>query len=257
MSTPEPGEKLRLILQRLDSRLLSKLWLFYRDYFKNDESCLEFLFRAVRQEPVYTEEYLVEQFSHAFNDDNYVDPDDHLFIPRRMLNCVERLVSAARDLEQIRLGKDAFKIVFLVTCVETLQKLSGKDGCKKDMLFDFFETNTSSKDKKYIRKHFAHGEQGLYPDEDGFWQFISVLSEYRNAAAHEGQYWDSCFNNYNSRTPLSIMAKAQLDKNSKKAKHVFETTISYRKFDEIFVRTCISFIGNYVASQEDTTNADA
>ena len=133
MSTPEPGEKLRLILQRVDSRLLSKLWLFYRDYFKNDESCLEFLFRAVRQEPVYTEEDLEKQFFNAYNDDNFVDPDDHLFIPRRMLNCVERMVSAARDMEQIRQVKDAFKIVFLVTCVETLQKLSGKDGFKKDM----------------------------------------------------------------------------------------------------------------------------
>lgn len=257
MPTLEQGEKLRLILQRVDSRLLSKLWLFYRDYFKNDESCLEFFFCAVTQEPVYTKEDLEEQFSHALFDDNYVDPDDHLFIPRRMLNCVQRMVSAARDMEQIRQGKDVFKIVFLVTCVETLKKLSGKDGFKKDMLFDFFETNTSSKDKNYIRKHFAHGEQGLYPDEDGFWQFISVLSEYRNAAAHEGQYWDTCFKNYSSRTPLSIMTKAQLDKDSKKAEHVFETTMSYRKFDEIFVRTCISFIRNYVASQEEIANADA
>ena len=28
----------------------------------------------------------------------------------------------ARDMEQIRRGKDVFKIVYLVTCVETLQK---------------------------------------------------------------------------------------------------------------------------------------
>lgn len=49
--------------------------------------------------------------------------NDSDFIPRRMLNAVERLVTAARDMEQIRRGKDVFKIVYLVTCIETLQLL--------------------------------------------------------------------------------------------------------------------------------------
>lgn len=249
-------EKLNAILQRIDSRHFAKLWDFYRGYFISDESCLEFLFRAVKQEPVYTEKDLKEHFLKALNDDEYVDPNDHLFIPRRMLNCVQRIVSAARDMEQIRRGKDIFKIVFLVTCAETLQKLRGYDVKKKDMLFDFFENNTSIKDRNYIKKHFKHSTQGLCPDEDGFWQFISVLSEYRNAAAHEGRYWDTCFNNNCSRTPLSIITKAQLNKNSEKAEHVFEITMSYLKFDEIFVRTCISFIREYVASQEEKQNAD-
>ena len=66
--------------------------------------------------------------------------NDRLLIPRRMLNCVERLVSAAKDMEQIRRGKDIFKIVYLVTCVETLQKLKGRNDLdKKEMLFDFFD----------------------------------------------------------------------------------------------------------------------
>ena len=78
-----------------------------------------------------------------------------------------------------------------------------------------------------------------------------MLNEYRNAAAHEGQFWDTCFNNYSGRMPLSIEIKAQLDKDSPKAENTFEITMSYRKFDEIFVRTCISFIINYVNSQED------
>ena len=201
------ADKLEHILQRIDSRHLSKLWTFYRDYFKCDESCLDFIFCAVYREPVYSKEQLERKFSTSFENDDYVDPDDRLFIPRRMLNCVERMVSAARDMEQIRKGKDIFKIVFLISCVETLQKLTGFTGKKKDMLFDFFEGYTSNENKKYIRKHFAHGTQGLYPDEDAFWQFVSVLSEYRNAAAHEGQYWETCFKNYSGRTPLSIIVK--------------------------------------------------
>ncbi len=243
------ADKLEHILQRIDSRHLSKLWTFYRDYFKCDESCLDFIFCAVYREPVYSKEQLERKFSTSFENDDYVDPDDRLFIPRRMLNCVERMVSAARDMEQIRKGKDIFKIVFLISCVETLQKLTGFTGKKKDMLFDFFEGYTSNENKKYIRKHFAHGTQGLYPDEDAFWQFVSVLSEYRNAAAHEGQYWETCFKNYSGRTPLSIIVKVQLNKDSAKIEHVFETTLSYRKFEEIFVRTCITYIKRYVARQ--------
>ena len=174
-----------------------------------------------------------------------------------MLNCVERMVSAARDMEQIRRGKDVFKIVFIVTCVEILQKLAGKTGQKKDMLFDFFKGYTSEKDKKYIRSHFAHGSQGLY-DEDSFEQFVGVINEYRNCAAHEGEYWGYCFNNIYKRKPLSIMVKIDLDNYSMKNKkdHVFETTLSYRAFEAIFVRTCISYINSYVQSMSaDTTSA--
>lgn len=65
------------------------------------------------------------------------------------------------------------------------------------MLVDFFERNTLPEDKEYIKKHFARGGQGFCADEDNFWWFINVLNEYRNAAAHEGQYWDTCFNNCN------------------------------------------------------------
>lgn len=250
-------EKLKYILKRLDSRHLSALWSFYRDYFKNDISCLNFIYDAIRLEPVYTTEEAIEKSLEYFNEDDYTDPDDKFFIPRRMLNCVERMVSAARDMEQIRRGKDVFKVVFIVTCVETLQKLAGKTGQKKDMLFDFFKGYTSEKDKKYIRSHFAHGSQGLY-DEDSFEQFVGVINEYRNCAAHEGEYWDYCFNNIYKRKPLSIMIKIDLDNYSMKNKknHVFETTLSYRAFEDIFVRTCIKFIENYVSRQEDTNHAD-
>ena len=34
--------------------------------------------------------------------------------------------------------------------------------------------------------------------------------------------------------------------------NIFETTLSYQKFNEIFVRTCISFVKNYVSNQEAT-----
>lgn len=251
-------EKLNAILQRIDSRHLAKLWGFYRDYFKNDEECLCFIFDSIHREPIHNPQETLAKSYRSFSDDDS-DQDDRLLVPRRMMNCVQRMVSAARDMEQIRQGMDIFKIVFLVTCVETLQKLSGHDGKKKDMLFDFFLTYTSENDKSFIRAHFAHGTWGLYDDEDSFEQFVGVLNEYRNCAAHEGEYWDYCFNNDSEQKPVSIFVKIDLERYSSKNKKVivFETTLSYRRFEAIFIRTCIEFIRRYVAGQEEKQNADA
>ena len=84
--------KLRTVLARIDTGHLSKLWIFYRDYFKSDEACLDFIFDVVHNEPLST---TWQQ-----------DVDESLFIPRRMMNCVERMVSTASDMELIRKGKE-------------------------------------------------------------------------------------------------------------------------------------------------------
>lgn len=241
-------EKLSVVLQRMDSKQLSKLRLFYRDYFKTDENCLDFIYAAVEHEPVYTDEEQIELFFKAFEEKNYVDPNDSLFIPHRMLNCVERMVSAARDMEQIRQGKDVFKVVLLISCSETLLTLSGKRSKK---FLDFMECNTSTVDKNYIREHFMRVTKTLYPGEDRFWQFANMLREYRNAAAHEGLYWETCFKNTSNQVPIMITTKLKPD-DKETGTYLFETNISYQKFEEIFVRTCISFVKNYVSNQEAT-----
>lgn len=118
-------EKLNAILQRIDSRHLAKLWSFYRDYFKNDEECLQFVLDSIRQEPVYNQQDKIDKYLEHFSDDNYSDPDDRFFIPRRMMNCVQRMVSAARDMEQIRRGMDIFKIVFFGNLRRNASKAEG------------------------------------------------------------------------------------------------------------------------------------
>lgn len=253
-------DKLAHILQRIDSRCLSILWSFYRDYFPDDVSCLKFIYDCIEKEPTpngksYTEN---KERPGVFVSQNGEEIYDEAFIPQRMLNCVERMVSAARDMEQIRCGKDVFKIVFLVTCVETLQKLSGKDEPKKDMLFDFFETFTSKDDKKYIANRFAHDDEEQIDSnnqENSFQQFVGVINEYRNCAAHEGDYWNYCFNNNSDKDeyPVLLVVKIDLEKYSRKNKkeHCFRTQISYHEFEDIFVRTCIAYITRYVASQNE------
>ena len=217
--------KLNIVLQRIDSRLLSELWLFYRDYFQNDDACLNFIANAVRREPIYSEKEQMEKILRAADDKNYIDPDDRFFIPRRMLNCVERIVSAARDMDQIRRGKDIFKIIFLVTCVETLRKLSGEqDKRKVDLLFDFFERYTCKSDKEFICSHFRCEEDDTSSMDVSFWRFISVINEYRNCATHEGEYWDICFHNDRDKTPLLVIVKARLNKGAPKTENCYQTT---------------------------------
>lgn len=123
----EQLEQLTMVLRRINSIHLSHLWSFYRPYFRGDIACMTFIYNVFRNENLKENAHSMEELK----------ANDRLLIPRRMLNCVERLVSAAKDMEQIRRGKDIFKIVYLVTCVETLQKLKGRNDLdKKEMLFD-------------------------------------------------------------------------------------------------------------------------
>ncbi len=253
--------ELNEILKRIDSRHLSKLWTFFRNYFSDDLACLRFIYHCVGIEPEikglsYRE---VEGQPGLFVAENGEQIHDSIFIPRRMLNTVERLVTAARDMDQIRHGKDVFKIVFLVTCVEALQQLSGKSSSKKELLFSFFNDYTSEGDKLFISKRFKlDDEEASETSKSSFRHFVGVINEYRNCAAHEGDYWNYCFNNNADKdeNPVLLIVKIDLDNYSHKNKkeHCFWTQISYKEFETVFVRTCISFIQNYV---RETYHADA
>lgn len=247
------SEQLKCILDRIDSKHLSKLWLFYRDYFPDDTSCLQFFYNALRNEPERNAviNHLSNNEQEQYQSVNRSTICDTDFIPRRMINEVERLISAARDMEQIRRGKDIFKIVFLVTCVETLQNLIGNNVIKKKQLFDFFEKYTTKTDKDYIASNFILEDENIVSHEcSGFKCFIGIINEYRNCAVHEADYWDLCFNNREDGFPLLINLKINLENFSKNNKkdHCFHTTISYKAFEKIFVRTCIHFIQDYMSN---------
>lgn len=256
--------KVTEIVNRITSKHFAQLWQFYRDAFTSDEGCLQFFYETLRGEPIPTS----IQYVKADDEICYVDSDgnkinDNVFVPRRMLNVVERMVLAARDMEMIRRGKDVFKIVFIVTCAETLQKLAGKDKdetgrniSKRDLLFDLFEEYTPVADKQYIACRFKHDdEETVEGKEDSFKQFVGIINEYRNCAAHEGEYWEYCFNNNHDAHSVPLIVKIDLDKFSgredRKKEHCFLTEISYSEFEKIFIRTCVTFIERYVEEIRD------
>ena len=150
--------------------------------------------------------------------------------------------------------------MFLVTCIETLQQLSGKVGkkndltnekwTKKELLFSFFNEYTTEEDKSYISERFMLDDDGQ--NETGahsFQHFVGVINEYRNCAAHEGEYWDYCFNNSldHDKYPLLLNISIDLENYSSKnkKKHCFQTLLSYQEFEIIFIQTCITFIREY------------
>jgi len=246
-------EKVDFILKRLDSRHLSILWSFYRDYFADDSECIAFLYDALKKEP--------EQSSIVYDDNLQCNIDDNVFIPRRMINTVERLVTAARDMDIIRRGEDIFKIIYIVTCVETLQNLKGYITEKYKQLFGFFKDHTSDTDRNFIASNFVYcgnPSDDLYGEADiiecdTFMCFIGALNEYRNCAVHNGEYWDICFNNGNSSSPLLVILNIDVNNYKQTRKQsqsaIFHTTISYSDFEKIFVRTCIRFIQDYIDTQ--------
>lgn len=249
------------ILKRTSSRHLAELWLFYRNYFSTDELCLEFLHETLLCTPISdgTVYHQKEDDKNCFVNDAGKIIYDSDFIPRRMLNAVVKLIEAARDMDQIRRGKDSYKITFIVTCIETLQQLSGKSDSKRSLLFNFFEEYTTIEDKAFISANFKHDDEEAQGGEDSFMQFIGVINEFRNCAMHEGEYGNYCFNNNNNGYPILFVLDLDVREFTKnKSEHCFRTLISYKAFEDIVVRNCIALIRQYTQQkQEEKEHADA
>ena len=88
------------------------------------------------------------------------------------------------------------------------------------------------------------------------------MHEVRNSTIHDGAYWEHFFNNHGDE-PLQFQLDINLhcNKDNKKRLHTFLTELSYQEFEDMFVRTSIRLIRNYVtqhtSQQEEPSHADA
>ena len=316
-------ERIQEILQQIESRHLAKLWYFYRKHFPDDEDCLQFLYDAILFNPSPESSLLTADERWTLMEKGQGENNESHSIPLKMLNTVERLVSAAHDMDQIRRGKDVFKVIFLVTCEEALEELSGRRReLKKElsasgqsnrvdkykMWKDFWIRNALCEDKQTIRRKFSRdclteisetklkshffekGSRNHYdavikikrarekaesetktqkaePElewedrSDAFNLFLDVMHEVRNSAIHDGAYWEHYFNNHGDE-PLQFQLNInlRLHGENKKRLHTFVTELSYQEFEDIFVRTSIQLIRNYIAQranqQEEPSHAN-
>ena len=305
-------DRVKEILQQIRSTHFATLWLFYRKHFPDDETCLQFLYDAILFNPTPKSPLLTMDERWALIASGQSEDDETHSIPLKMLNTTQRLVSAAHDMDQIRRGKDVFKVIYLVTCAETLLILfdeKNRATSKRWLWLRFWKRNVSDEDKNAIRRKFSRdclseiseaelksqffekGSQELYdtvikikrvrekaegetktkkaePElewkdhSDAFELFLNVMNEVRNSAIHDGAYWEHYFNNHGDE-PLQFQLKINLRRYEGDGKrlHTFITELSYQEFEDIFVRTSIQLIRNYVAQhtnqQAEPSYADA
>ena len=242
---------LKFILQRIQSSILAKWWLFYRPYFDSDDACLHFIYSVLKNEPEQDE---------IFKDLSCMEEYDEAFIPRRMLTTIIRMVSSAREMDKIHRGRDVFKIVFLITCVEKLQKLGGRNENKGKLVNDFFYENMTREHQKLILSKFRRSLADCSYDNVGqekpitIQEFAAILNELRNCATHDEDFWEMCFNNNkDSDVWLQIQVNIDLENFSRKDKviHIYETTLTYNEFEELFVQTCIQYVFKFINNQNE------
>lgn len=228
----------------LNAPNFDKLLLFYTPYFNDQDSCIDYLFSVLRYEPTHTVG-LYEGDLCALDINGKVVIDD-VFIPKRMLNAVQRFVSVAKDIDTIRPGDDPFKIIFLITCIESLQTLRGKTfKTKRNMIIDFFDTFTSIADSEFISNHFESIPEDFYDmPKSGPVVLAEALYAIRNAAVHNGDCWDLLFPDSNMGLLINVS-----DKKRQSLHKGYINAISYSKFEHIFVRTCMNLISHYVSAE--------
>lgn len=239
------NEKDSYLLNLLGENHFNELTLFYTRFFDNYCSCIDFLFSVLRYEPIICK---IDNNFFCLDSENNIIADD-VFIPKRMLNAVMRFVSVARDIETIRPRDDPFKVIFLITCIESLQTQRGKKfkskSEKKEMIFDFFESFTSPDDSQYIHNHFENIPDDFFEmSKSGPTVLAEALYSIRNAAVHTGDCWGSIFPEKNSGEIITVPGR-----NKTTMHRAYTNAIPYTQFEQIFVRTCINLIRNYVAQK--------
>ena len=226
-----------------------ELLTFYTDYFNSQYACIDFLYSILCYEPQHSFEFFNGELCYLDSEKRVIN--DEVFIPKRMLNAVQRFVSVARDIDIIRPGDDPFKIIYLITCIEALQSMRCRTinnvelRTKRQMRNDFFQSFTSPDDIDYIINHFERcrdNDTDLWVRNESSLQiFIDALGDIRNAAVHDGDCWEVLFPANNQCLIISIP-----DGITNTRRSFYENAITYEMLEKIFVRTCIRFIQQYI-----------
>ncbi|AIQ37203.1 hypothetical protein R50345_22730 [Paenibacillus sp. FSL R5-0345] len=203
------------------------------------------------------------------------------FIPRRMLNSIERLVTLADDTEIIRPGKHSLKIFYFVVCIETLYSLVGSHLKKYEIIIDFFNSYIPEPDKQLIlkgfRRNLSDDKFNVYRQPEETYEehvarlkgptvdstfntlvtmeiFARVINELRNCFAHEGDYWKFHFAESDHTVMNSLIVAENKEeflqvKNGADPTHfrrVYSVDLSYEQFKGACVRGFIEIARSHL-----------
>ncbi len=194
--------------------------------------------------------------SSIVNYDEMLTKDKEIqFIPRRMINCVRRLVTVANDMEIIRPGKDVFKIIYIISCIDALWKLGNHKKAGESEYSAFFNQYSSVEDKKmfsdnvwiFYKDYIKENPYIEVKKEDVMGIFLRALYKIRNNGVHESDYWDIYFHD-GKQLDYTMLFVIELNphKGEKRRDINFSVKLTYHNFIEIFVRTCASYIKEYI-----------
>lgn len=219
---------------------------FYRPYFLRDNELNEFFVQVFRHDEIDK-------------------------TPRQMMNQIMRLVSIANDIEKIRPGRDALRLVFLQTCIEALYIISDDNNgkYKKCDKANFFVDMLDETGKQYILDNFKFSyldpaydlgerERFLFDDHSSdiltIEDFALLLYKVRGMVLHEGDYWSMQFFARDDDSTWLVSIKTdkkilhfQENERRKPIYYSFETKMKYELFTEHFVKGCINFLKDYMS----------
>ncbi|HKM34836.1 MAG TPA: DUF429 domain-containing protein [Lachnospiraceae bacterium] len=201
---------------------------FYKQYFSNRAAMYEF-------------------FDRVFENDT-MDK-----IPRRMMNQVVRFIELAKDMRKLRPGKDAFVVMCIRICIESLCKLKQTNGMKNEKV-SFFDTYYL--DKQYFIDNFRltsiDGDEKVN-DQLTIDEFAMTIKMMRDMVVHAGDYWSAqLFHTYDIGSTIFVMKTEEKIRkgydyhNVKEHTYLFESSINYDKFINYFIQACIRFIQSYI-----------
>lgn len=180
--------------------------------------------------------------------------------PRQMLFQVQRFVTLANEIDEIRPARDDLRMLFINCCLESLQSLSGM---KKTQFYEYFSSVFSDSAKQYILNNFSLsyieiasiGLECETKNEFSIDDVLSIIKEMRNMVVHEGNYWSLQIFAYDNdstwlphiETNQQLLSKKTFENKEKQVlMYHFKTTLQYEKFIFYFVDACIKFINNYI-----------
>lgn len=226
---------MQIFLSEIEQQYFLELKEFYSPYFPTSEDVDIFIDKAIQ-----------------------VDWDDRK--ARQMLFQVQRFVSLATEIDNIRPARDGLRVLFLKCCMESLAKLSGKENKK---FFEYFANFFSEYGKDYILNNFSlsfieYSKNGSTIHEKcnlNIADILSIIKAMRNMVVHNGNYWELQLFAHDKdsiwlthiETKEQLLSKVSFSNNSKQSvTYHFKTTLQYEKFIYFFVEACTNYISDYV-----------
>ena len=179
--------------------------------------------------------------------------------PRQMLFQVQRFVSLATEIDNIRPKRDGLRMLFIKCCMESLAKLSNMT---PPTFYKSFATCFSVEANHYILNNFSlsfiEQEKRQLPLKEGgkltIEDILTIIKAMRNMVVHEGNYWEMQFFAHDTdstwladiETSEQLLSKTTYNNLKQSVTYHFETTLQYEKFIHYFVESCKNFISNYM-----------